>query len=110
MPADIYELQEWESWEIPGEHGRPSNIRITTDTVLPFDTPDLLQVVSGPEGLEFQARDSGVTLVLTPLPGPVLVLLFAQCVDWFLPVVLTEVNFPAKTQRSWLATPRRARK
>lgn len=110
MPADIYELQEWESWEIPGEYGRPSSIRITTDTVLPFDAQDLLHVVLGPEGLEFQARGTEVTLVLTPAPGPALARLFAQCVACFLPVVLTEVDFPAKAQRTWLATPRAGRK
>lgn len=107
MSDAIFELQDWESWEIPGEEGRPSRIRITTDTVLPFSRDDLLQTCLGPEGLEFHAKDAQVILILTPPPGPELSVLFLQSVKLFLPVVLTEVDFPRNAQRTWLAAPRR---
>ena len=110
MPAEIYELQEWESWEVPGENGRPSSIRITTDTALPFESQDLLQVTLEQEGLAFHARDRDVTVLLTPAPGSELAALFAQCVARFLPVVLTEVDFPADAQRTWLVGPRQLRR
>jgi hypothetical protein len=106
MPNAIYELQEWESWEIPGEDGRPSRIRITTDTGLPFSRDDLLQVRIGAEGLEFHAKDAEVLLILTPSPAQQLTALFLESVKYFLPIVLTEVDFPNNVQRTWLAAPR----
>lgn len=106
MSDTLYELQDWESWEIPGEDGRPSRIRITTDTELPFHSSDLLQACLGPEGIEFHAKDAQAVLILTPLPGERLRQLFEESIRFFLPIVLTEVIFYANEQRTWLASPR----
>jgi hypothetical protein len=74
---------------------------------LPFDAGALLQVQLGPEGLEFIDSDREIKLVLGRPPGTALLALFEQCLRYFLPVVLTEVDFPAKRQRTWLAAPRK---
>jgi hypothetical protein len=108
MPEQIYELTEWEAWEIPGVSGRPSSLRITTDFDLPFESSALLQVQLGAEGLEFVDADRQAKLVLGRAPGPKLLELFWQCNRYFLPVVLTEVDFPNKRQRTWLAAPRKS--
>ena len=105
MSDEVYELQDWESWEIPGAPGRPPRIRITCDTELPFARSDLLTACLGPEGIEFHAKDAQVVLLLTPMPQSKLRDLFEQSVKFFLPVVLTEVDFPNNAQRTWLASP-----
>ncbi len=107
--AEVYEMQDWESWEVPGRGSSPSGLRITTDVELPFAAADLLTVSVGPEGLEFLEEHLQVKIILTPAPGPRLAELFEQCSRFFIPVILTEVDFPNNRQRTWLASPRRAR-
>lgn len=109
MSDAVYELQEWESWEIPGEKGRPARVRITTDTELPFARSDLLTACIGAEGIEFQAKDAQIVLILTPMPQAHLRMLLEQSVKFFLPVVLTEVDFDNNAQRTWLASPTQPR-
>lgn len=108
MPEQVYELPEWEAWEIPGQAGRPSSLRITTDFDLPFGSSALLQVQLGPEGLEFLDADRQEKLVLGRYPESRLLHLFNESTRYFLPVVLTEVNFPENRQRTWLAAPRKS--
>lgn len=108
MPEQVFELPEWEAWEIPDDVGRPSSLRITTDFDLPFRSEALLQVRLGSDGLEFIDGDRQERLVLGRMPGLHLLELFNQCTLYFLPVVLTEVDFPAKRQRTWLASPRKS--
>jgi hypothetical protein len=107
MPEQVYELPDWEAWEIPGDSGRPSSLRITTDIDLPFHSSALLYVQLGAEGLEFLDADRRERLVLGREPGPELHALFFECTRYFLPVVLTEVDFAGKRQRTWLAAPRK---
>lgn len=106
MPLEQYELLDWEAWAIPGSNGGPDGIRITSDTELPFENSALLRVVLLEYGFEFQDRDGGTSVTLVPSPGPAVTALFAQCLKYALPVVLTEVDFFNKKQRTWLASPR----
>ena len=109
MPSEIFELQHWEAWEVPASEGRPSGLRITTDVVLPFAGDTLLKVSLGTEGFEIHAPDLSITVLLTPRPGPKALALFEQSLAFFLPVALTEVDFPNQAERTWLAAPARAK-
>ena len=96
-------MHHWEAWAVPGAAPGVEGLRITTDSLLPFDNSSLLRVTLGREGFEFEDRDRAIVLLLLPYPGPEVLQLFSQCLVSGIPVTLTEIDFPNKQQRTWLA-------
>lgn len=107
MSNEVFELQDWEAWEIPETGGRPAGLRITTDVEMPFEASTLLKARLGLEGFEIEAPDLNITLVLIPRPSAGAVALFERSLAYLLPITFTEVDFPRNRQRTWLATPTR---
>ena len=103
MQTDSYDVPEWEAWAIPAAEGVPARLRITSAFDLPFEGSALLRVSLTEEGFVFSDRDAGVDLIFGPPPQPATRELFATCLAYQVPVVLTEVHFAEKVQRTWLA-------
>lgn len=95
-----YELSEYEVWQttVAGKN----SLRLTTDLLLPFDGGALLKASLLPQGLMLFDREQGLRLLLTPgLEGAALQL-FQDCLKKGIPLILSEVRFPANEDRNWI--------